>query len=154
MFWLLLGLAASAFVPAVLGPVWQDRLAWREKELALEAKVAALEARKERNDELIERLKSDPATQRRLAMREIGYVPPGERVVQVLPDEKTLLPDYAKPVKTPPVKAADPSWLEQISGRLPKILAHPAFVTSPSRELLLGMAGVLTIAAFRLYRRR
>lgn len=100
MFWLLIGLAASAFVPAVLGPVWQDRLAWQRRELALEAKVTALQARRDRNADLIERLSSDPATQRRLAMREIGFVPPGERIVQILPDERAFLPEFAKPVKT------------------------------------------------------
>jgi hypothetical protein len=87
-------------------------------------------------------------------MREIGFVPPGERVVQLRPNEETLLPDYVRPVKTPAVKAAEPSWLENVSGRLPEFLAHPAFVTTPSRELLLGMSGVVTIVAFRIYRRR
>lgn len=156
MFWMLIVLAACAFVPVVLGPAWQDRTAWERKEAALAAEVAALQARRDRNQAIIDALLADPAAGARLAARELGFTRPGEKLVRFEDECEPALPSYAKPTDpaslgTSPGRPSVPSAAP--SGYWSRILSNPVFVASPTRELLLGMAGVLTVAAFWLYRR-
>lgn len=154
MFWLLLGLASTAFLPAVIAPVWRDRMAWRQRQAALESEVQTLRERSEHNHMLIDRLMNDPAANERLAIRELGVMPPGEKLVQVRIDTDETLPAYATPPKKPEVEANVPDVVMQLSRKLPDVLEHPAFLESPRRELLLLLSGGLTVAAFALYRPR
>jgi len=157
MFWLLLALAASAFLPAALSPIWQDRLAWKQKEEAAGARVLALRQRYERNQATIEALGSDPAANERLAIRELGYVRPGEKLVSLAGWERPGLPASARPpdsLEPSSQEMGRPHWLDRLAERLPRTWHNPAFAANPTRELLLVMSGTLTLAAFWLFRRR
>jgi cell division protein FtsB len=153
MFWLLIGLAACAFVPAILGPVWQDHMKWEQKERAAAEAAEALQARRARNEAIINGLLSDPGAQERAATRELGLTRPGEQLVSVSETVAPSLPAYARPAERSPV-TAEPAEAATPPAGVRRILLNPVFATSPTREVLLGMSGVLAVAAFWLYRRR
>ena len=79
--------------------------------------------------------------------REQWHPAPDEEIVRYAGATPVGLPRWAEPVRPAPPSADPPPWM----ARLPAGAWAGVFVESPTRELMLCMAGGLLVAAFVLY---
>ncbi len=156
MFWALTCLSVAMFAPCVLMPAWRQALEIWEYERDLEAVVAGFEARIRRNEARIQALRSDPLVMERIVRRELNRTIPGEELIRWDPETlnsvrvhlgAAILPPTGPQAPPPPT----PTWLRQAGRWLPGWMFADIFVTSPYRQLILGMSGALLLAAFLLY---
>jgi len=157
MFWFLLLLAFSVFAPCVLLPVWVRYAELYRQEQVMAARVAAIEATRERQLRTIEALRTDPAVNERVALRELRYSRPGAKMKTTNPEAlrgeslKALEPIEAKvTLKKPEV----PPVVARLQRDLPKWPLRAVFCESPSREVCLGISIALMALGFWLYARR
>lgn len=154
MFYLLSSAALLIFAPCVLVPIWQDVQRLSDTERAMRALVLELREQIARNDIRIEALTNDPLVVERVARRELNRRAPDEQHVQWSSAELAALRlriphDLQKKPELPP--ASMPDWVESVRKWLPAWPWAELFGQSPSRELLLVMAGCLLLTAFVLY---
>ncbi len=154
MFWWLTFLAMAVFAPCVLVPIWGKTEDIIEHERSAAALVADLQAQADRNEAQIRALLGDPLVNQRIVRRELNYRPEGEEVVHWPAAELTPL-DIVLP--EPPL-AADlerpnhrPAWVTSLIRWLPPWPWRGLFAESPSRPVMLMMAGGLLATAFLLY---
>ena len=147
MFWLLTAMALALFVPCAILPVAEDWQRWWAHRGVLQSQVDAMEQRIEHQDKIITALRTDPGVNERLMARELGYVAPDEEIVRYADVPPVGLPRWAEPMRPALPLADPPAWM----ARLPVGAWAGVFVESPTRELMLCMAGGLLVAAFVLY---
>ena len=155
MFWLLTSMALAVFTPCVLVPIWARTQAIRAYEDSLTVVVDDLERTIERNDKRIQALLGDPLVNERIVRRELNYQPEGESIIRWAPEAlasvPSRLPDQPAEQPTPASPAAAASRLGSLQRWLPNWPWSRLFAESPSRPLLLLMAGGLLATAFVLY---
>jgi hypothetical protein len=158
LFWLLISAAGVMFLPCVLLPVYLDYGSWRAYRAEVEARVQALAAEAQRNDQIIDALRTDPGVNERVLARDLGYLRPEEEVVSVFAasgDVRSRIPagvlaaSTAKPSRAPQVRLR--RWEAQIEQHLPRSGWVTVFVDGPSRGLLLVLAGALAVTALACF---
>jgi len=173
MFWTLLAMGFATLAPCVLLPVWNDLQRWLQAEQTLTTTVAALQADLARGRRIMDALRTDPAVNERLAMRELGYErpdveivdldPPGMRIESIRPRSQGPVPlaapgrgacgpaqaDPIPPQPAPPF-AGLAAWLERW---LPDWPWSALFCQSRTRYVMLAMSLGLIAGAFILYSR-
>jgi len=147
MFWVLLALAATGFVPCIVLPVWRD---YQTMALAVQAEeriVATMQAGVERQQRTLAAIRTDPAVGARLAQRELTYRRPGQDEFPV-PGVPVVRPvATAQPLD--PIEP--PAAVARLIERLPTANYDQVFCRNPSRTALLLLSGGLMVAAFVLY---
>ena len=147
--WLLIFMALAALAPCVLLPELRSYQAMRMAEEAQQHRVDALQRTVDREQRLLEALRSDPAVIARAAQRELRFKRPGDRQVRVsvVPTVKasseTLTP---KPAPTPPP-------LPQTAAYLPSHTYDQIFCDDQARPVIMAMSVALMLVAICLPRR-
>ena len=154
LFWLLISAAGMMFLPCVLLPVYLDYGSWRSYRAEVEARAQVLAAEAQRNEQIIDALRTDPGVNERVLARDLGYVRPEEEVVPVYAtsgDVRSRIPagvlaaGTAEPAQAPQVRLRP--WEAQIEQHLPRSGWVMVFAEGASRRLLLVLSGVLAATA-------
>ena len=154
-FWLLTLVAGTMFVPCAQLPIDFEYTSWRHHRATVEARVQALRQQAEKNETVIEALRTDPAVNRRLLARDLGYLPPDQEAVTVFTppaDGPGRLPSLvlrgpaAGPHTEPPPVQLKP-WEAHLEQRLPRGGWLPVFTEPSSRRVLLVMSAALLVTA-------
>ncbi|UCG33555.1 MAG: hypothetical protein JSU68_02765 [Phycisphaerales bacterium] len=154
LFWLLISAAGMMFLPCVLLPVYLDYGCWRSYRAEAEARTQSLAAEAQKNQQIIEALRTDPGVNERVLARDLGYVRPEEEVVSVYSasrDVRWRLPagllatGTAEPTREPAVRLR--RWEAQIEQHLPRSGWVTVFTEGSSRRLLLVLSGALVVTA-------
>jgi hypothetical protein len=149
VFWLLFTLAAVAFAPCVIVPVWLDYGETRQAEQRQLDEVRRAQAEVDRQRRLAEALRSDPAVIARAAQRELEYTIPGQLQVDVAPDRASPQDEAVDPAES---AAADPPIPPlPIARYLPKLNYRAVFCDPQTRLLIALMSGGLLVTAFVLF---
>lgn len=154
MFWVLLLLGFATFAPCVLLPAWVRYEEMYQQEQVMTARVDALKKEKVRQERTIGALRTDPAVNERVAVRELRYKRPGERMENVTieagHDESLdiIEPIHVNVVIHEPQPPALAAWLNRF---LPELPLREVFCASPSREVSLSMSIGMMVLAFWLY---
>lgn len=154
--WGLLLMAGVLIALAVLLPLCDSVRAWTDARRALAAQIDHLRSRIDAHHRWMDALRTSPAANARLAVRELNLRPPGTALVRIdAPDAAPPLPaglpfdpapDFPPAAHAPP--AADPLPLPACLAPgtpLRRFFAHPA-----GRTLAFLLASALIIAAFLL----
>ncbi len=144
MFWVLLGLAAAAFAPCCLVPVWRDYQAIRMAEQLEEGEVERLSTHVDRQRRHLDALRTDPAVVARTAQRDLGFRRPDESFV--------LVQSGAQPAPAATIPKPSPLDTQQatfVHAPLPQYAS--IFINPVTRNALMGLSAGLVIAAFVLY---
>jgi hypothetical protein len=151
LFWALIVLAATAFVPCVLLPPWRD---YQALDLAVQVEERVTEAARtgvRRLRHSARAIRTDPAVAARLARRELSYDHLGQTEVPV-PGVSPANPNTADPIALQPVQPPLP--IARAIGHLPAINYDRLFVDQPTRTILMLLSGGLVLAALVLCRPR
>jgi hypothetical protein len=154
MFWFLLLLAFSVFAPCVLLPAWMRYGEIARQEQVMTARVGAMKSAQEQQMRTIQALRTDPAVNERVALRELRYRRPGEAMVAVEGNggkEETL--QAVEPIKVEvAVKSPEPPEpIARLSRHVADWPLQAVFCESPNREVSLTMSIGLMVVAFWLY---
>ena len=144
MFWVLLGLAAAAFAPCCLVPVWRDYQAITMAERLEEARIERLSNHVERQRRHLTALRTDPAVVARTAQRDLGFRRPDESII--------LVQSGAQPAPAATIPKRSPLDTKQVTfvhAPLPQYAS--IFINPATRNALMGLSAGLVIAAFVLY---
>jgi len=147
VFWLLFSLAAAAFAPCVIVPVWLDCQETRQAEQRQLADVRRAQSEVDRQRRLAEALRSDPAVIARAAQRELEYTIPGQLRVDISPSPVSPQSDAVEPSAS---AASDPP-IPPAPIPLPKLNYRAIFCDPPTRTVITLMSGGLLLAAFILF---
>jgi hypothetical protein len=154
LFWLSISAAGMMFLPCVLLPVYLEYGSWRSYRAEVEARVQSLAAEAQRNEQIIDALRTDPGVNERVLARDLGYVRPDEEVVSVYAasgDVRSRIPagllaaGTAAPSRAPQVRLRP--WEARIEQHLPNSGWVTVFAEGSSRRLLLILAGALAVTA-------
>jgi cell division protein FtsB len=92
VFWLLLAMGLATFAPCVLLPQWRQYQALSVAEQMAQHRLDVLRSRIDKEQRLLDALRSDPAVVARFAQRDLGYRRPYEQVVKVSAATTTAAP--------------------------------------------------------------
>lgn len=143
-------MALAAFAPCVLLPELRSYQAMRMAEEAQQHRVDSLQSTVDREQRLLEALRSDPAVIARAAQRELRFKKPGDRQVRVSvaptgkTSSETLTP---KPVPAPPP-------LPRAATYLPDCTYDRVFCDDQARPLIMAMSVALMLVGICLPGRR
>ena len=154
VFWTLISLGVIVFVPCLLLPEWRNYEATRYAEQWERHRLAAMEWSVAEQRRALDALQSDPGVLARVARRELGYLRPDERAVEVgLPAESlpaTLAP--APDFLFEPTPANPPRVLRGAIGLLPDFDYDALFCEPRMRGVLMTMSLALIMCACVLFR--
>jgi len=159
-FWLLTFVAGALFLPSALLPVYFEYTAWRWHHAEVRAHLQALQELEQRNEAVIDALRTDPAVNQRVLARDLGYVPPDQEVVTVFGSSpvtgQPLLPSAALPgaaegARGEPAPLVLKPWEAHLEQRLPRGCWLAVFTEGSSRRVLLIMSAVLLITALAFF---
>ena len=145
-------MAVLAAVPCVLLPEWDRTRELWDAEETQGAVIERLECDLDYQNRVLEALRTDPAVNIRLAQRDLGYRPPGERVVVV-----ENLEDHPPVTRCSTLTDRDestwpiPGSLRRLGRKLPEIDHQAVFCRDPSRITILLMSGALIVVALALF---
>ena len=160
IFWSLVFMSFATFTPCVILPEWR---AYEALEIARQREQHRLEVVLEtidKEERLLEAIRSDPVIIDRIVQRELKYQRAGERVVHLnLPDRRM---DVGAAVAT--TRPADdtfesepvrpPAAVVRALAILPRLDYDRIFCDEGSRPVILSMSVALLLVAFGLYGRR
>jgi hypothetical protein len=153
MFWVLIGLAAVAFIPCIVLPIWRDYQAAVLEARLEEQKVAVLQADVDRQRRVLEAIRTAPAVSVRLAQRELGYRQPGQQHVLVAGEVPSAL--EGEPIVQPVSATVEPPEpIARLVAPLPEMRYDQVFCEPPTRTVIMLLSGGLMVAAFVLYPRQ
>ena len=159
VFWLLAFMGVGAFAPCVLLPEWRTYQALKVAEQAQQHRLEALQRVVDRENRLLEALRSDPAVINRFAQRDLSFRRPGERAVRVsLPaaDDDSVSRLVAGDVGEEsfiPEPVLPPRFVARALAHLPDYDYDRVFCDDETRPIIMGMSVALIGVAFGLFGR-
>lgn len=160
IFWSLVCLSFATFAPCVILPEWRAlqvlEVAKQREQHRLQVVLAAID----KEERLLEAMRSDPVIIDRVVQRDLKYQRAGERVVRVaLPERRmdvatadadTRVADESfEPKPVPP-----PAAVARALAILPTLDYDRIFCDEESRPMIMCMSVALLLVAFALYGRR
>ncbi len=155
VFWMLLLMSVAAFAPCILLPEWRELQALKLAEEAESFRVERMQERVDREERLLDAVRSDPVLVARLAQRELGLRVPHEntmplpgtsRANDTIPN--TVVADPGDKVLADiPLRAVKPGavW--------PDLMWDRIFFDDRTRPLIMAMSIGLALIAFGLFGR-
>lgn len=147
VFWMLTIMGVAVLAPCVLLPEWRTYEQILETEAAYQERTDALRADLEREQRLLEALRTDPGVVARLAQRDLGFRRTDERAVEVF----ALTDDGQPHTATTAAPDATPAWLDRLLAPLPDLDYDRVFCDDESRPALIAMSVMVLATAFTLF---
>lgn len=154
VFWVLISLGVIVFVPCLLLPEWRNYEAMRYAEQWERHRLAAMEWSVAEQRRALDALQSDPGVLARVARRELGYLRPDEREVEVgsatttLPATPTPAPEFV----FEPASVDPPRFLGGPIDLLPDFDYDALFCEPRMRGILMTMSLAMVLFACALFR--
>lgn len=154
VFWMLISLGAIVFVPCLLLPEWRNYETMRYAEQWERHRLAAMEWSVAEQRRALDALQSDPGVIARVARRELGYLRPDEREVEVGPVSGSLPPTPTSAPDFPfdPATVEPPRLLGGVIGLMPDFDYDALFCEPRMRGVLMTMSLALIMSACVLFR--
>lgn len=149
MYWGLILLAATGLVPSVVLPEWRQYERLKIAEQYERYRLEQVQAQVDRERRLLEAVRTDPAVVYRIAERELGLHPEGDRYIDVEPVTASTASEGA----FVPVAIEPPSPVRRVTALLPSFNYDDVFCDEGARRLVITLSVALMCVAFVLYAR-
>ncbi len=149
MYWGLILLAAAGLVPSVVLPEWRQYERLKIAQQYERYRLEQVQAQVDRERRLLEAVRTDPAVVYRIAERELGLHPEGDRYIDVEPVTASTASEGA----FVPVAIEPPSPVRRVTALLPSFNYDGVFCDEGARRLVIALSVALMCVAFVLYAR-
>lgn len=146
VFWVLVLLALSALAPCVILPEWRQYELLSLAEQAQQHRADQLKSLVDREQRLLDAMRSDPAVISRLAQRDLSFRRPHDRAFSV---SVTSTTDEVPPAFVP--RPPPPTHLSRLASGLASRGYDRVFCEAPTRPIILAMSTGLIAVAFGLF---